>query len=297
MGSILAVVRLVRPKQWSKNLLVLAAWIFAGKVGDADATRLVIQVFLGMCLASSAVYVFNDLLDAERDRSHPEKRSRPIASGAILPSFAWFLGSALLVGAFLLVVPINKTSTAILVFYLVLQVLYNVWAKHVPILDVFIIAAGFVARAVIGASAIQVTIGAWLLVCTGTLAMMLGYAKRRHELLLQGDGASASRASLGAYNRPALDALVIIFAAQAMISYGVYSIESTTATQHPALIITTPLVIYGLARYLLLVFVREEGGEPADILTRDPHILASIVLFGIAATAAMNGLVLPFLER
>ncbi|MGE0001230.1 MAG: UbiA prenyltransferase family protein [Fimbriimonadaceae bacterium] len=297
MGAMKAAVRLVRPKQWSKNLLVLAAWIFAGKVGDPVATGLVLRVFFGMCLASSAVYVFNDLLDAERDRNHPEKRQRPIASGEFPVPWAAILGAALLVGAFALVVPVNKTSTAILLFYLALQVLYNVWAKRVPILDVFIIAAGFVARAVIGASAIQVTIGAWLLVCTGTLAMMLGYAKRRHELMLQGDGAFASRASLGAYNRTALDALVVIFAAQAMISYGVYSIESTTATQHPALIITTPLVIYGLARYLLLVFVKEEGGEPADILTRDPHILASIVLFGIAATAAMNGLVLPFLER
>lgn len=297
MGGVLAAVRLVRPKQWSKNLLVLAAWIFAGKVGDPVAGVLMLRVFVGMCLASSAVYVFNDLLDAERDRSHPEKKSRPIASGAFPAPAAGFLGTALLAGAFALVATVNKTSVAILLAYLVLQVLYNSWAKRVAILDVFIIAAGFVLRAVIGAAAVQVTIGAWLLVCTGTLAMMLGFAKRRHELLLQGNGSTASRASLGAYNQAALDALVIVFASMATISYGVYSIESTTAATHPALIVTTPFVVYGIARYLLLVFSRQEGGEPADILTRDPHILASIVLFGLAATAAMNGLVLPFLER
>jgi 4-hydroxybenzoate polyprenyltransferase len=289
--------RLLRPKQWSKNVLVLAAWVFAGKVGDAAATGLAFTAFAAMCLASSAVYVWNDLLDAERDRNHPEKKSRPIASGAIGRPAAWVLSALLAAAALGTASTLNRTSLAIVAVYLLMQVAYNFWAKRVPVLDVFVIAAGFVLRAVAGATALSVTIGAWLLVCTGSLALMLACAKRRHELVLQGGSATLSRDSLGGYGQIAVDALVVFFASQAAISYGVYSIESKTAEQHPALIVTLPFVVYGIARYLLLVFSRGEGGEPADVLTRDSHILASLVLFGLAAAAAMNGLALPFLDR
>lgn len=289
--------RLLRPKQWSKNALVLAAWVFAGKVGDWAVGQKVLLALAAMCLASSAVYIVNDLLDAQRDRNHPEKQGRPIASGAVGRGPAAAAAAVLAAGALALASTLNKASLAIVLAYLALQALYNLWAKRVPVLDVFFIAIGFLLRAVLGATAISVTIGSWLLVCTGSLALMLGCAKRRHELVLQGDAAPRSRDSLDGYGRLAADALVVFFASQAAISYGVYSIESRTAEEHPALIVTLPFVVYGIARYLLLVFSRDEGGEPADVLTRDAHILVSLVLFGMAAAAAMNGLRLPFLER
>lgn len=286
----------MRPKQWSKNLLVFAAWGFAARFADAEATRQALLAFLAMCLASSGTYVVNDVLDAERDRSHPTKQNRPVASGAVPVAMAVGLALVLILGALAVGFALNTTSLALIGVYLGIQALYNWRVKSVAVLDVFTIATGFVLRAVLGAAAIGAAISGWLLFCTGALALMLGFAKRRHEFLLQGDRKGESRESLVHYTLPALDGLVVMFATGAAMCFGVYTLESETAAKYPALIVTAPFVFYAVTRYVLVVLKKDEGGEPADLLFGDPHILASVVLFATAAYWAMTGLRLPFLE-
>lgn len=293
-----AIIRLLRPKQWSKNLLVLAAPIFAARMGDPDTVRLTVIAFVAMCLMSSATYVFNDIKDIARDREHPTKKNRPIASGAVPMGVAVFLGILLLAGSIILAaVFLNTTSLTLLAAYTAMQVVYNLGLKHVPIADVFTISVGFVLRAMLGAAAVWAPISGWLLFCTGALALMLGFAKRRQEFLMQGESKTATREALGGYSKPALDALVIMTATGAAICYGIYSVDSSTSQKFPAIVVTSLFVFYGIARYVLLVFNRDEGAEPADLLFKDPHLLFSVVLFMVSAILAVSGYRIPLLER
>lgn len=292
-----AVIRLLRPKQWSKSLLVLAAPIFAAKITESSTWGPVALAFLAMCLASSATYVINDLRDAERDRNHETKRNRPIASGAVSPGLALGLAVVLAAASLIIGFLLNTSSFTLLIAYFVLQLLYNVSLKQAPIADVFTISLGFILRAMLGAAAISVPISGWLLFCTGALALMIGFAKRRHEFIHQGEARTSSRESLGGYNLKSLDALVVMTATGAAMSYGIYTLDSATATRFPAIVITALPVFYGIARYVLLTFSRDEGGEPADLLFGDVQLLASVVLFMASAIAAVSGLNLPLIER
>ncbi len=240
--------------------------------------------FAAMSMVSSAVYIFNDLLDIERDRLHPRKRLRPLASGAVSKRTAVVLGILMLFGGLALGAWVAKGVLILLLVYLAMQVLYNWRLKHTPVADVYTIALGFVLRAVLGASAVGVAISGWLLFCTGALALMLGFAKRRNEFVLQGDSRGGSRESLVHYNRLALDALVVMFAAGAAMCYGIYTLESETARRFPGIVLTSIFVFYGITRYVLLIFTLDEGGEPAD------------VLFKVTAVLAMSGMRLPMLE-
>lgn len=287
--------RLLRPKQWSKNLLVFAALLFTGGFKDANAELRTWLAFAGMCLLSSSVYVVNDLIDRERDRAHPTKRNRPVASGAVSPSaavatFAILLLAGLGIGLYLGLAPLGAMAA-----YLALQAAYNLGLKHQAVADVFTIASGFVLRAVLGAVAINVVISGWLLLCTGALALTLGFAKRRQELVNVGEG--ATRESLRSYTRPALDALVLVNAASALVCYAVYSLQSETAHRFPGLAVTTFFVSYGVCRYLLRVFGENEGGEPADLLFHDPHLLFAILGYLAAALVAVSGVQLPVIGR
>ena len=288
--------RLVRPRQWSKNALVFAAPLFAGGLGMASWERAGLA-FLAMGLVSSATYVFNDLFDVERDRRHPTKRLRPLASGAVSKRAALGLGALLGLAGLALGAAMGRRVLLGLLVYVAIQAAYNLRLKRVAVADVFVVASGFVLRAVLGAAAVGVGISGWLLFCTGSLALMLGFAKRRHEFVLQGEDRSTSRESLVHYTRPALDALVVLFAASAAMDYAIYCLTSASAHRYPALVLTAPFVLYGVARYVLLVFSLDEGGEPADLLTRDPHLLASVGLFLLAAVLALGGLRLPLLEQ
>jgi 4-hydroxybenzoate polyprenyltransferase len=297
MKTLKAILRLLRPKQWSKNLLVLAAPIFAAVHRDPIALQATGIAFAAMCLASSATYVANDLLDAERDKLHPTKQYRPIASGQIGRTTALVLAALLAVGGIGLASLLNTSSLTIVVSYLVLQVLYNLGLKKIPIADVFTIALGFIFRAVLGAAAVSVPISGWLLFCTGALALMLGFAKRRHEFILQSEQRTASRESLGGYSKAGLDALVIMTATGGAMCYGIYTVDSSTAARYPAIVITSLFVFYGIARYVLIIFGRDEGGEPADLLFKDPQLLASVLLFMASAILAVSGLKIPLLEK
>jgi 4-hydroxybenzoate polyprenyltransferase len=293
---ILNLLILLRPKQWSKNLLVFAAFIFTGSFRDPAAARFVIIAFAALCLASSFVYVINDILDIESDRLHPKKKYRPIASGAISVPMAGVVALLAIAGSAALASMLSRTSMAVLATYILLQILYNFGLKRVAVADVFLISLGFILRAVLGAAAIAVTISSWLLFCTGALALMLGFAKRRSEFILLGDRRAEVRQSLSAYSRSALHALVIMFACGAALCYGVYAVQSPTAHKYPALILTSVFVFYGICRYILIVFGTDEGGEPETILFRDKHMIFSIVMFVAMAVLAMSGFKVPLLE-
>lgn len=292
----LNLILLLRPKQWSKNLLVFAAFIFTGSYRDHLATRNVLLAFAAICLASSFIYVLNDILDVKRDRMHPRKRFRPIASGAVPVPLAAAVGLASLAASAIIVFTLNHSTAVVLFTYVVLQILYNLGLKRVAVADVFLISLGFILRAALGAAAIPVTISTWLLFCTGALALMLGFAKRRSEFILLGDRRAEVRESLAAYSKSALDALVIMFACGAALCYGVYAVQSPTAHRYPGLILTTVFVFYGICRYILVVFGKDEGGEPETLLFKDPHMIFSIVMFVVAAVLAMSGMRVPLLE-
>lgn len=294
-AAIGAVLVLMRPKQWTKNLLIFAAPLFVLNRLPVAALASSLLAFASMCLLSSSVYVVNDLLDAERDRHHPSKKSRPIAAGVVPVWSATLLAWLLLAAGLAIALYVGLDVLIASGIYLALQVFYNVLGKHVPILDVFIIAMGFVIRAALGAIAIHVQISAWLLLCTGALALLIAVGKRRHEFILQA-GKSSSRKVLEGYNRTILDHFVLMTAVGAALCYGVYAIESKTAKEHPALIISTIFVFYGVFRYVYLVFIADEGGEPETLLFRDSHIVASLVLFVASVAVAMSGLRLGFLN-
>jgi 4-hydroxybenzoate polyprenyltransferase len=289
---LIAYLKLLRPKQWTKNLLVFAALLFVGGFRDPALILLSVLAFFAMCLASSAFYVVNDIYDAERDRRHPRKKSRPIASGKVPVAHAWLAAGVCGAGAFALAFAVGLGSVMVIALYLAIQIAYNVALKHVPVADVFSIAIGFVLRAVLGAAAIRVEMSGWLLFCTGALALLLGFSKRRSEFLTVSE-ANQTRESLAHYTKPALDALVAIFACGSAMCYGIYSLESETAKKYPGLILSSIFVFYGIARYVLIVFSKDEGSEPETLLYNDKHILVSVLLFVIAAVLAMSGLKLP----
>lgn len=284
-------VRLVRLKQWSKNLLVFAALLFTGGWDSPNSTSRAVLAFLAMSLLASATYIFNDIRDVERDKAHPKKKSRPIAAGQVPVVPAAVFGAVLACLALALGAYINITCLGLLIFYLVQQAVYNLVLKHIAIADVFVIAIGFLVRATLGAAAVGVQISGWLLFCTGALALMLGYGKRRHEFVTQGESRTQSREALAGYNLEALNALVILSAAGAAQSYCIYSLMSKTAQAHPGLMLTSLFVVYGISRYVFLVFSAEEGGEPETLMFKDFHILMAIVGFTIASLLVVKNII------
>ncbi|MCH7944751.1 MAG: decaprenyl-phosphate phosphoribosyltransferase [Armatimonadetes bacterium] len=287
-------IRLLRPKQWTKNLLVFAALIFAEEYGDGAKVLLAVWAFVALCLVSSAIYSVNDVLDAEADRSHPTKRKRPIAAGELSPvaglaTMAVCLVGGTLVGAYF----VGPDFLFGLYGYVLLQVLYNLGLKRAPVIDVMTISAGFVLRAALGAVAIDARISGWLLFCTGALALLLATAKRRNEFHLEGRG--ESRAVLKGYSAASIDSMVVFSAGIAAIAYGIYAIESETAQANPKLILTVPFVLFGILRYMYLTFAKDEGGEPESVLLGDWQTMAAVVLFLAAAFYALGGYDIPFM--
>jgi len=277
----------MRPRQWSKNLLLFAGLLFAEKLGDTTRVWLNILAFLSFCLISGAVYIYNDLRDVEEDRLHPQKRLRPIASGRLPVSVAgWWMTGAMFTGL-LLAFWIRPAFGWLAVLYVVLSLVYSLGAKHVVILDVFLIAAGFVLRALAGAVAIDVNISGWLLACTTLLSLFLGFCKRRQEIITLGEEAVTHRATLGEYTVGLLDQFIAIVSSATIIAYALYTIQSATATQHENLKYTIPLVMYGIFRYLYLVHRKDLGGAPEQVLLEDRGIQATILLWILVAVWAM----------
>lgn len=289
--------RLLRPKQWTKNLLVFAALVFTKGYTEPETLAISIKAFIALCLVSSAVYAMNDVLDAERDRVHPKKRNRPIASGAVTPIKGIIVSLAALTAGGALTASLGSQFMLGIVFYLALQVAYNAWLKAIPVVDVVIVSTGFVLRAALGAIAIGSFISGWLLFCTGSLALLLASAKRRHEFHLMGDEKVSSRSALAQYSSLSLDAMVVFSAGLACMSYGIYAIESETALQHRSLLFTVPFVVLGVLRYLFIAFAKNDGGEPETVLVTDPQIIIAVVLFLISAVYAMEGGDIPIISN
>lgn len=292
-----AILRLMRPKQWTKNLLVFAALIFTGGYRDQKQVIAVLLTFVAMCLVSSATYALNDVADDKRDRLHPKKKDRPVASGQVSVTGAVALAIVLLAAGLALAWWVQMAVLIGAAIYLGIQAIYNVGFKSLPVLDVFTLSSGFVLRAIIGAAAINVQVSVWLLLCTGALALLLGFAKRRSEFVLMGDDRGESRPALHGYSIRALDGLVLISGCCAAITFGMYVVESETAKKFPALILTAPIVLFGIYRYLFLVFSNDEGGEPENLVFGDPQMIGTLIAFLAAVFYAMGGAELPFVLR
>ncbi len=269
----------LRPRQWTKNLLLFAGIVFAAELGDPSRWVAAVTAFVAYCAASSAAYLVNDVRDVASDRLHPVKRTRPIARGELRPQTALWLAVALTVAAATLAALLGAPSLACLAAFLALQGAYSLWLKSIELLDVLAIAGLFVLRAAAGAIAVDVRISNWLLVCTFLLALFLALGKRRAELAL--DGVRA-RPALDGYAPGLIDQLLAIVAAATIAAYTAYAI---TAHDSRWLVATVPFVVYGLFRYLLLLHRRGLGEEPDALLVEDLPLLATVAAW--AATCAV----------
>jgi 4-hydroxybenzoate polyprenyltransferase len=288
----MTLLRAMRPQQWTKNLLVFAGLIFGEKLTDASAAATATGAFAVFCLLSSAVYLVNDVRDREADRRHPVKAKRPIASGALSPTTA-VTAAALLSGAGLVGASLINTAFALVAAaYLVLLMSYSLSLKHVVILDVLVLAGGFVLRAAGGAVAVGVAFSHWLLLLTLLLALFLALSKRRAELVaLAGADAHSHRPSLGDYSPYLLDQMIGVVTASTLLAYAFYTISPETVEKFGTdrLLWTVPFPLYGIFRYLYLMHQREGGGNPADTLLEDRPILICVALWGAAVIAILYG--------
>jgi 4-hydroxybenzoate polyprenyltransferase len=253
----------MRPRQWTKNLIVFVPLIFAGELTQARAVLITLAAFAILCLVSGAVYIINDIVDVERDRNHCTKRERPIAAGELNISTAIAAAVVIITGSLIASFVLGVTFGFAILGYLVLQLAYSLWLKNQVILDVMAIAAGFVLRAVAGAEAISVKISPWLIMCAALLALFLGFAKRRHELIELDEGAIAHRPVLEHYSAELLDSAIATVASATIIAYALYTFFSPVGEEQGGwLMLTAPFVAYGIFRYLYLVHLREKGGVP-----------------------------------
>lgn len=270
----------LRPRQWTKNLLVFAGIIFAGELGDSGRLLDAAGAFVAYCAASSAAYLLNDVRDAELDRLHPIKSHRPVASGLVSPRAALVAAAALAVFAFALAAVLGRWSVVVLCTFVALQLAYSLGLKHVVLIDVMAIAGLFVVRAVAGAVAVDVPISPWLLLCTGGLALFLALAKRRGELVLVGAARTPGRPVLEGYSLVLVDQLVTIVAASTVISYALYTF---TARSGERMMATIPFVVFGIFRYLLLIHREDAGEEPEHVLLSDRPILGCVALWALVS--------------
>jgi 4-hydroxybenzoate polyprenyltransferase len=277
----------LRPRQWLKNLLLFAGIVFAAEIGDPARRAQAVAAFVAYCLASSAAYLVNDLRDVGSDRQHPVKRRRPIARGELRRGVAVALACALAAGAVVLVAALGALSVACLLGFVALQAAYTVRLKHIVLVDVLVIAALFVIRAAAGAVAVDVRISPWLLVCTGLLALFLALGKRRAELVLVGGDHTPGRPVLSGYSLALVDQLLAAVAGATIVAYAVYTL---TARDSHALVVTVPLVVFGLFRYLLLLHRRDAGEEPENILLGDIPILVTVAAWALACGAILAAL-------
>jgi 4-hydroxybenzoate polyprenyltransferase len=271
----------LRPRQWTKNLLLFAGIVFAAELGDASRWAAAIAAFVAYCVASSAAYLVNDVRDADADRRHPVKRLRPVARRELEPRTALLLAAGLASVALMIGAALGAASFASVVGFLLLQGAYSLWLKSIELVDVMAIAALFVLRAAAGAIAVDVRISEWLLLCTFLLALFLALGKRRAELGLEGPRA---RAALAGYTPAAVDQLLAIVAAVTIASYAAYTL---TAHDTRWLVATLPLVVFGLFRYLLLLHRRGLGEEPDALLVEDMPLLATVVVWAALCAAIL----------
>ena len=284
-------VRLMRPHQWSKNVFVFVGLLFGQAWSDPMMVRRVVVMAIAFSLLSSAVYIFNDIFDRERDRAHPKKRFRPLAAGTVALPAAVLLAAVLAAGALALAAWVSQVALLILLGYAVMNVAYSIKLKNVVILDVFIIAAGFLLRVLAGTAGVGIPPSQWLILCSLMLTLFLGFAKRRAELMEreqparpQHETAANPRQVLQHYSPALLDKMLAITAACVLMSYGLYTVSPETIRIHQTenLAFTLPFVMYAMFRYLFVLHHSKKGAEPSIDLFRDPHILGAVAGWAVA---------------
>lgn len=298
-ATLSALLRTMRPKQWIKNVFVFMAIAFSeGRLWrQPDQLLIVLGAFLTFCACSSAIYLLNDLVDIEKDRAHPKKRNRPLASGQLSVTVAIVAAVILIIGVIISAYLLDFRNGAadygflivILTYILIQGLLYSFWLKHVVILDIFTIASGFVLRAIAGAVVLDIPITPWLLVCVGLLSLFLGLGKRRAELMLLGETASSHRRILEEYSLPMVDQMIGIVTSATIIAYTLFTYTSETLQRepYPVMMATIPLVVYAIFRYIYLIHRHSEGGSPEELVLKDLPFAASILIYGLMVLVLM----------
>ena len=286
-----ALIRLLRPQQWLKNGFVLVGLLFGHAWRDPAKLEQALWAFIAFCLLASAIYVFNDLIDREQDRCHPKKRHRPLAAGSVTVPAALVLMGACLVGG--VTIALTRAGEAPWVFfaYVVLNIAYTLGLKHIVVLDVFMIAAGFMLRLLAGTLGLGIAPSQWLLLCGLMLTLFLGFAKRRAELSALAEGSANHRRVLEQYSKALLDQFITIATACTVVSYSLYTVSPETVAMHGSnhLMLTVPFVLYGMLRYLFLLHRRGGGGDPSQELVGDPHMAIAVAGWLAMVVAVLTG--------
>jgi len=277
-----ALIKIMRPRQWTKNAFVLLALVFSEQLFILPAALHTLAGLVLFCLMSSAVYIFNDLADIEADRLHPDKKNRPLPSGQLPASVAWIAGILLVAVALPLSYLLEPALTAILASYFLVMLVYSKWLKHIPILDVLIIATGFVLRVQAGVALLQVErFSPWLYVLMTLLALYLGFGKRRAELAMLNTNAGAHRPVLDGYTIPLLDQYITIVSGTTIVAYSLYTFTAPNVPPNHTMMLTIPFVFYAIFRYLYLIQLKHGGGAPEEVLLSDRPLQISILLWGL----------------
>lgn len=279
----LALLSLLRPHQWFKNLMLLFPPFLAGLILAPGQTHVVVLALSAFCFASSAGYIFNDILDLDNDRCHPHKSKRPLVSGRVSVSIARGFAVLLLILALVLAVSISKVFLSLVIVYSLISLLYSLWLKHQPLLDIFCISTGFVLRLMAGGVAFDVVVSEWLFLSVFLLSLYLSAGKRLAELTVLGEAASGHRRSLAGYPVGYLEGVMVLCGAAVLVTYAIYVLG------HPGLVYTVPLCAYGLLRYLFIV---KDGasGDPTDALLKDPVLfVVSLSWAGMVSWSLYGG--------
>jgi 4-hydroxybenzoate polyprenyltransferase len=281
-----ALIKTMRPRQWIKNGFIFFALIFDRQLFNPDPFLRTLAGFFLFCLISSAVYLFNDIADVEADRNHPVKKFRPIASGQLPAGAAWTAALLLVIVSLPLAYLLSPAFFVILVTYLVINLLYSRWLKHIPILDVMIIAFGFVLRVAAGVTLITVErFSPWLYVITLLFSLYIGLGKRRAEISLLSQGAAAHRKVLDGYTLPLLDQYITIVSGMTIITYSLYTFSAPNLPVNHTMMLTIPFVIYGIFRYLQLIQTGHAAGSPDEVALKDRPLQATMILWVLAVLA------------
>ncbi len=285
---LIPLLKTMRPKQWTKNVFVLAALVFDKKLLVPFYSLKAAAALLLFCAISSAVYLVNDLADIEKDRQHPAKRNRPLASGQLSPRIAAIAAVVLILASTLFSYLLDPMFAAVAVAYLLLMMLYSFWLKHIVIIDVLTVAAGFVLRVVAGVVVVRAQrFSPWLYLCIVFGALFIAISKRRHELLLLNEKANAHRSIFDEYNMALLDDMIRMVTASTAMAYSLYTFSAPNLPQNHAMMLTIPFVLYALFRYMYLVQVQGKGGTPEELILEDRPLLVAIGLWGLAAVGIM----------
>lgn len=284
---IVGLIKTMRPRQWVKNGFVFAALVFDSKMLQTGPLTATIAGFFALCLLSSSVYLLNDAVDVEKDRLHPKKRNRPIARGDVSPRLAIVAAAVIGIGTLIASFWLNAIFGWIGLAYLAMNVWYSYQLKHVVIVDVLTIAAGFVLRVAAGVPLVEAErFSPWLFVCMSLLALIIGFGKRRQELV-ELKGRTSTRAILGEYNLPLLDQIISIVTAAALVAYSFYTFSAPQLPANHSMMLTIPFVLYGIFRYLYLVHVRGEGGAPEEIVFKDRPIQIAGALWALSVVLVL----------